>query len=134
MDYRKHKKEKGVRIAREAVLLGDVELGEDSCVLFYSTIRSLIGIGTTVLNGQDCPSPPAGGEGEQLPEQSGIRGGSQKDGGGGHSAFPGTSGEKLTFLQAAAILEGRRFLRHEKDNKGEKQWKEKNSRPGWASC
>ncbi len=56
MDYRKHKKEKGVRIARESVLLGDVELGEDSCVLFYSTIRGdkapvRVGRGTNIQEG-----------------------------------------------------------------------------------
>ena len=39
MNYKRITDLPGVRIAREAMVVGDVTIGEDSCVLFYSTVR-----------------------------------------------------------------------------------------------
>lgn len=52
-DYRREIRDQRARIAREAVIIGDVEIGEDSCVLFFSTIRGdkapiRIGRGTNI--------------------------------------------------------------------------------------
>ena len=39
MNYKRITDLPGVRIAREAMVVGDVTIGEDSCVLFYSTVE-----------------------------------------------------------------------------------------------
>ena len=39
MNYKRITDLPGVRIAREAMVVGDVTIREDSCVLFYSTVR-----------------------------------------------------------------------------------------------
>lgn len=39
MDYNKVKTTGTVRVARESVIIGDVTIGHDSCVLFYSVVR-----------------------------------------------------------------------------------------------
>ena len=39
MNYKRITDLPGVRIAREAMVVGDATIGEDSCVLFYSTVR-----------------------------------------------------------------------------------------------
>ena len=39
MNYKRITDLPGVRIAREAMVVGDVTIGEDSCVLFYSGMR-----------------------------------------------------------------------------------------------
>ena len=39
MNYKRITDLPGVRIARQAMVVGDVTIGEDSCVLFYSTVR-----------------------------------------------------------------------------------------------
>ena len=73
MSYRNVKIEKSARIAKQSIILGDVTIGRDSCVLYYAVIRgddapvtighnavihgctigdrTLIGMGTIILDG-----------------------------------------------------------------------------------
>ena len=39
MSYRNVKIEKSARIAKQSIILGDVTIGRDSCVLYYAVIR-----------------------------------------------------------------------------------------------
>lgn len=39
MSYRNVKIEKSARIAKQSIILGDVTIGRDSCVLYYTVIR-----------------------------------------------------------------------------------------------
>ena len=39
MNYRNVKIDKSARIAKQSIILGDVTIGRDSCVLYYAVIR-----------------------------------------------------------------------------------------------
>lgn len=39
MNYKNVKIAEGARIARQSVIVGDVTIGRDSCVLYYAVIR-----------------------------------------------------------------------------------------------
>lgn len=69
MNYKNVKISEDARIAKQSVVIGDVTIGRDSCVLHYAVIRgddapvvigdrTLIGMGTVVLDGarigRDC--------------------------------------------------------------------------------
>ena len=58
MNYRNVKIDKSARIAKQSIIFGDVTIGRDSCVLYYAVIhgctigdRTLIGMGTIILDG-----------------------------------------------------------------------------------
>ena len=54
MNYKRITDLPGVRIAREAMVVGDVTIGEDSCVLFYASIEGDVVIGDNVTIGHQA--------------------------------------------------------------------------------
>lgn len=60
MSYRNVKIEKSARIAKQSIILGDVTIGRDSCVLYYAVIRGddapvIIGAGSLVTKNTVIP-------------------------------------------------------------------------------
>lgn len=57
MSYRNVKIEKSARIAKQSIILGDVTIGRDSCVLYYAVIRgddALVTIGAETNIQENC--------------------------------------------------------------------------------
>lgn len=57
MNYRNVKIDKSARIAKQSIILGDVTIGRDSCVLYYAVIRgddAPVHIGNNVTIGHNA--------------------------------------------------------------------------------
>ena len=70
MNYKNVKIAEGARIAKQSVILGDVTIGRDSCVLYYAVIRGddapvVIGEETNIQENR-WPSHLAGTAGETV--------------------------------------------------------------------
>ena len=62
MNYKNVKIDKTAKIAKQSVIIGDVTIGRDSCVLYYSVIRgddAPIAIGEETNIQENCTSAEA---------------------------------------------------------------------------
>ena len=60
MNYKNVKIDKTAKIAKQSVIIGDVTIGRDSCVLYYSVIRgddAPIAIGEETNIQENCTDP-----------------------------------------------------------------------------
>ena len=89
MNYKRITDLPGVRIAREAMVVGDVTIGEDSCVLFYSTVRGDEG---TITIGRETNIQEIVGDNVTIGHQAIIHG--------------CTVGDRTLIGMAATILDG----------------------------